>query len=139
MARRVYFAFDYRDVFNVNGGRRSGQFVGVARAGYVGASHSEQLKKRDPTTIQVAIDHVLQGRSVTVAVVGPSTASRQRVNYELNASIARDDGLPGVVFPGESGQPEPAALTRTGAPLYAFASARFADWVEVAARRTGPM
>ena len=30
MARRVYFAFDYKDVFEVNQIRRSGEFVGVA-------------------------------------------------------------------------------------------------------------
>jgi hypothetical protein len=30
MARRLYFAFDYQDVFEVNQIRRSGEFVGVA-------------------------------------------------------------------------------------------------------------
>lgn len=77
MARRVFFAFDYRDVFKVNQVRRAGEFVGVAKAGFADASQWEQLKRRDPAVIKGAIDKALVGTSVTVVVVGPRTASRR--------------------------------------------------------------
>ena len=46
MARRVYFAFDYKDVFKVNQIRRAGEFTGVARAGFADASQWEKLKRK---------------------------------------------------------------------------------------------
>lgn len=137
VARRVYFAFDYQDVFKVNQVRRAGEFVGVARAGFMDASQWEQLRKKDPSAIKRAIDTSLINTSVTVVVVGARTASREWVRYELDASIARGNGLLGVYLPGESYHPKPSALDRVGAPLFNFDANRFSTWVEAAALRAG--
>ncbi len=93
MARRVYFAFDYLDVFAVNQIRRSGQFVDVAVAGFSDASQWEKLKQKDDAVIRRAIDTALKNTSVTVACIGARTASRRWVKYELAASAARGNGL----------------------------------------------
>lgn len=135
MARRVYFAFDYRDVFAVNQIRRAGEFVDRAVAGFTDASQWEKLKEKDDATIRKAIDDALGGTTVTVACVGERTANRRWVKYELNASKGRGNGLLGVYLPGESGRPKPAELG--DAPLYQWDSTRFSAWVEAAAKRAG--
>jgi hypothetical protein len=135
MARRVYFAFDYLDVFAVNQIRRSGQFTPVAVAGFTDASQWERLKKKDDKVIRCAIDTALMNTSVTVACIGARTASRRWVKYELAASAARGNGLLGVYLPGTSAQPIPKALSDAGARVYQWNSQRFAAWVEAAARR----
>ena len=135
MARRVYFAFDYRDVFKVNQIRKAGQFIPVAVAGFTDASQWEKLRERDDAVIRKAIDDAVKGTSVTVACVGERTASRRWVRYELRASKARGNGLLGVYLPRESGHTKPAELG--DAPMYGWNPDRFASWVEAAAIRAG--
>lgn len=135
MARRVYFAFDYRDVFAVNQIRRAGQFVDRAVAGFSDASQWEKLKQKDDAVVRRAIDDALVGTTVTVACVGERTATRRWVKYELNASRKRGNGLVGVYLPGGSSHTKPAELGE--APLYRWDSARFSSWVEAAAIRAG--
>lgn len=135
MARRVYFAFDYRDVFEVNQIRRAGEFVDRAVAGFSDASQWEKLKQQDDAIIRKAIDDALVGTTVTVACVGERTANRRWVKYELNASRKRGNGLLGVYLPRESGHAKPAELG--DAPLHKWDPARFSAWVEAAAERAG--
>jgi hypothetical protein len=137
MARRVYFAFDYRDVFAVNQIRRAGQFVDVAVAGFTDASQWEKLKQKQVAVIKRTIDTALLRTSVTVVCVGARTASRRWVNYEIAASRDRGNGLLGVYLPGDSGHPKPRTLQTEGAPLYAWNRQRFAAWVELAALKAG--
>ncbi|MFN8150799.1 MAG: TIR domain-containing protein [Solirubrobacterales bacterium] len=135
MARRVYFAFDYQDVFSVNQIRNAAQFVDRSVAGFHDASQWEKLKQKDDAVIKKAIDDALVGTTVTVVCVGARTSSRRWVKYELKASAARGNGLLGVYLPGESGHTKPSDLGE--APLYGWNASRFADWVEAAATRAG--
>jgi MTH538 TIR-like domain (DUF1863) len=137
MARRVYFAFDYRDVFAVNQVRRNGQFTGVAVAGFADASQWEKLQKRDDAVIRRAIDRALLNTSVTVVCVGARSASRRWVKYELSASRRRGNGLLGVYLPGQAGHPKPRELEKVRAPLYQWNAQRFATWIESAAAKAG--
>jgi imidazolonepropionase-like amidohydrolase len=137
MARRVYFAFDYQDVFAVNQIRRAGQFIDVAVAGFTDASQWETLKQKDDAVIQKAIDDALVGTTVTVVCVGARTAERRWVKYELRASRDRGKGLLGVYLPGQTGHPKPSVLEEEGAPIYTWDSSRFGTWVEAAAARAG--
>jgi len=135
MARRVYFAFDYQDVFAVNQIRRSGQFTSVAVAGFHDASQWEKRRQKDDSVIRRAIDTALKNTSVTVVCIGARTASRRWVKYELSASLARGNGLLGVYLPGTSGHPIPKTLTDAGAGVYQWNPQRFAAWVQTAATR----
>jgi len=137
VARRVYFAFDYKDVFKVNQVRKAGEFIDMSRAGFGDASQWEKLKKKDEATIKKAIDDALVGTTVTVVCVGERTHSRKYVNYEISASRDQGNGLVGVYLPGESGHTKPKLLDDYGAPLYAWNPDRFADWVERAAKAAG--
>jgi MTH538 TIR-like domain (DUF1863) len=137
MARRVYFAFDYRDVFAVNQIRRAGEFVDVAVAGFSDASQWEKLKEKSDAVIARAIDTALLRTTVTVVCVGARTASRRWVKYELAASRDRGNGLLGVYLPGQAGHPVPKVLLDEGAPLYRWNHDRFAAWVAAAATRAG--
>jgi antiphage defense system Thoeris ThsB-like protein len=135
VARRVYFAFDYQDIWEVNQIRKSGEFVDVAVAGFHDASQWEELREKDDATIKKAIDDALVGTSVTVVCVGERTANRKYVKYELTQSKARGNGLLGVFLPGESGHAKPAELG--DAQLYGWDSAKFAERVEAAAAAAG--
>lgn len=137
MARRVYFAFDYQDVFKVNQIRKAGEFIDVAKAGFQDASQWEKLKKKSDDAIKRAINDALTNTSVTVICVGERTASRKWVNYELERSRDRGNGLLGVFLPGESGHSKPKVLQDEGAPLYQWDAAKFKDWVEAAAKKAG--
>lgn len=132
MARRVYFAFDYRDVFRVNQIRKAGEFVDIAKAGFADASQWEKLKKKDDAAITKAIDDTLVSTSVTVVCVGERTANRRWVKYEVSASKARGNGLLAVYLPGVSGHPAPAGMA-----VKRWDSTRFGDWVEAAAVAAG--
>jgi hypothetical protein len=134
VARRVYFAFDYKDVSEVNQIRLSGAFTGVAVAGFSDASQWEKLKKKSDIAIKRAIDESVKGTSVTVVCIGARTASRRWVKYELKASAARGNGLFGVYLPRQSGHPKPAELG--GAPVYQWNAARFSHWIEAAYMRS---
>lgn len=132
MARRVYFAFDYKDVFQVNQIRKAGEFVEVARSGFHDASQWEKLKQRDDSVIRKAIDDALVNTSVTVVCVGERTANRRWVKYEITASRRRGNGLLAVYLPGTSGHPAPAGLT-----VKRWDGTKFGGWVEAAARAAG--
>jgi hypothetical protein len=135
MARRVYFAFDYQDIWEVNQIRNSGQFVDVAVAGFHDASQWEELKEKNDAVIKKAVDDALGGTTVTVACVGSRTADRKWVKYELSASEGRGNGMLGVLLPGQSGHTKPAELG--DAPLYSWDSSTFAARVERAAAEAG--
>jgi hypothetical protein len=87
--------------------------------------------------IQAAIDEAVKRTSVTVACIGPWTASRRWVNYELRASWARGNGLLGIFLPGVSTYPIPKVLLDEDWPVHEWNAARFGDWVEEAAARAG--
>jgi hypothetical protein len=137
VTRRVYFAFDPLDIAAVNEMRGAGRFVDVSVAGFADTAEWEQLKRLEAGRAQAAIDEAVKRTSVTVACIGPWTASRRWVNYELRASWARGNGLIGIFLPGMSGYQIPKVLTDEGAPVYEWSAERFGLWVEEAAARAG--
>lgn len=93
------------------------------------------MKRKSDAAIKRAIDESLVNTSVTVACIGERTARRPYVKYELRKSAERGNGLLGVYLPGESGHPIPTEIG--DAPVYQWNSARFASWVEAAAKQAG--
>jgi hypothetical protein len=55
MARRVYFAFHYDDIWKVNQIRNSHIVDGCTAAGFMDGSLWEEVKRRGKTAIQRAI------------------------------------------------------------------------------------
>ncbi len=97
MARRVFFSFHYqRDVWRINQIRNIPHIIGTAAAGYQDASLWEQAKRRGDAEIKRLINKALEGTTVTVICIGYKTAGRTYINYEIEQSLRRGNGLVGI-------------------------------------------
>ncbi|WP_445147297.1 TIR domain-containing protein [Dyella sp. Tek66A03] len=147
MARHVFFSFHYqRDIWRVNQIRNIGEIVGSAAAGFHDASLWEEAKKKGDAAIKALIDEGLKGTSVTVVCIGSKTAGRKYIDYEINQSIARGNGLIGLQIhhlKDRAGLPDPAggtpaALTKAGTPIFKYASHEaLKARIEEAAKKAG--
>ncbi|MEW6618810.1 MAG: TIR domain-containing protein [bacterium] len=98
MARRVYFAFHYqRDIWRVNQVRHAWVTKeDIEEAGYIDAAEFEKVERQGEEAIKRWIDKQLEGTSVTVVLIGSKTAEREYVQYEINKSWNRGNGLIGI-------------------------------------------
>lgn len=97
MARRVFFSFEYEhDVTRAMVVRNSWVARGKEAAGFVDAAEFEQVKRRGDAAIKAWIDRQLNGTSVTVVLVGSHTCQSKYVNYEIEQSEDRGNGLLGI-------------------------------------------
>src|SRR5262249_2835374 len=134
------------DLWRVNVVRNSGMVEGVAAAGFNDQSLWEETKKRGDDAIKRLIDAGLNGTSVTVVLIGAETASRKYVSYEIEKTVALRNGLLGVRIHNikdRNGRTDPAgpvpdALTKTGAPVFAWEYGKLGEWVEQAYRAAHP-
>ena len=96
MARRVYFAFHYRDVASFRANVVRNSWVTKPdreEAGFFDASLWEEAKKKDDNAIKKMINNALEGTAVTVVLIGAETSSRKWVKYEIKKSQERGNGL----------------------------------------------
>ena len=97
MARRVFFSFHYqRDIWRVNQIRSIPNITGVAAAGFADASLWEEAKEKGEAKIKKLIDEALKNTSVTVVCIGGKTAGRKYINYEIEKSLERGNGVVGI-------------------------------------------
>ncbi len=97
MARKVFFSFDWDDVWRINQVRHSWLTKGsYENAGFIDSSDIEKVKKGTEEAIEKWIDEQLKGTSVTCVLIGSSTSESQYVNYEIRKSLDRKNGLLGV-------------------------------------------
>jgi hypothetical protein len=97
MARRVFFSFHYqRDIWRVNQIRSIPNITGCSAAGFQDASLWEEAKKKGDDSIKKLIDKGLENTSVTVVCIGEKTAGRKFINYEIEQSIKRGNGIVGI-------------------------------------------
>jgi hypothetical protein len=147
MARSVFFSFHYqRDIWRVNQIRSIPNVTGCAAAGFRDGSLWEEAKKKGDAEIKKLIDGALKGTTVTVVFIGAKTAGRKYINYEIDQSVARGNGLIGVQIhhlKNENGDIDtkgdvPARLTAAKAPIYSYTDKDdLAKWVEKAAKAAG--
>lgn len=141
MARRVFFSFHYE---------KDAQRAAVVRnhavtkdqdeeAGFVDKAAWESIEKQGDAAIKRWIADQLKGTSVTVVLIGAETDSRHWVQYELQESYKRGNGLLGVTinnipdFLGRtgtacSGHFGELGTDRDGKPVYFFSVAKTYDW-----------
>lgn len=95
MAKRVYFAFHYKDVidFRANVVRNHNALTSAQRAGYFDASIWEESKKKGDLALKRMINSELQNTSVTAVLVGSETYLRPWVRYEIFKSIEIGNAL----------------------------------------------
>lgn len=143
MPRHVFFSFHYqRDIFRVNQIRSLPNIMGESAAGFRDSSLWENAKQKGDDVIKRMIDNGLNGTSVTVVCIGAATAGRKFINYEINESIRRGNGILGVRIHnliGHDGRQDvpgqiPPLLTAIGAPVYLYTSNNdLGGWIERAA------
>ena len=147
MARRVFFSFHYeRDIWRANVVRNSGVVEGSAAAGFQDASLWEEAKKKGDAEVKKLIDSGLIGTSVTVVLIGSETAQRKFVDYEIEKSIARGNGLIGIYISGikdQNGKTDiqgsaPLRLIMAGISCQYWDRTKFGEWVEAAYKKAHP-
>ena len=146
MARRTFFSFDYRHVWKVNQIRKMPEITGTAAAGFVDASIWEEAKKKGDRVIKAMIDNALKNTSVTVVCVTYGTAQRKYINYEIDQSLARGNGLVAVQidhFKDQNGKTGsvgaiPSQIEANGFKAYRYTTAaRLRARIEEAAKVAG--
>ena len=97
MARRVFFSFEFEhDVSRAMVVRNSWVTQGREAAGFVDAADFEEVKRGGDVAIKRWIREQLNGTSVTVVLVGSHTCASRYVQYEIEQSEARGNGLLGI-------------------------------------------
>jgi len=97
MARRVFFSFEYEhDVSRAMVVRNSWVTQGREAAGFVDAADFEEIECGGDAAIRRWIRQQLHGTSVTVVLVGSHTCSSKYVQYEIEQSEEKGNGLLGI-------------------------------------------
>ncbi len=159
--RRCFFIFDYdHDLARAKQINDLGLVRGSAPAGFDDAAPWEEAKNSGDDAVRELIDDAMSGTSATIVLIGKNTANLDYVDYAIDRSIARNNGIVGFFvhdIPDESGR---TSAKKGGVPYEAVAAEKldahhydtqdwdpssFAERVEDAATgwtiyaRTGPL
>lgn len=106
MAKRVYFAFHYKDVaeFRANVIRQHGALQSSDKSGFFDWSIWEEAKKQSTMALKRMINQELEGTSVTAVLIGSETWFRPWVRYEIFKSLERGNKLLGIHINGIKGR-----------------------------------
>lgn len=147
MARRAFFSFHYqRDVWRINQIRSIPNITGCAAAGFQDGSLWEKAKNTNDAAVKKLIDDALHNTSVTVVFIGNQTANRKYINYEIEKSIERGNGLVGIQIHHLEDHNEevdalgatPKLLSENGFKVYKYVDHEtLAKWIEEAAKAAG--
>ena len=146
MVRRVFFSFEYEhDVSRAMIVRNSWVTQGKEAAGFLDAAAFEEVKRGGDAAIKRWIREQLVGTSVTVVLVGSHTCDSEYVQYEIEQSENKGNGLLGIdiskiknLYGNTS---ERCGRVPNGYPLYLWNNENgyqnMGDWIEHAARIAG--
>ncbi len=147
MARRVFFSFHYqRDIWRVNQIRNIPNVTGCSAAGFQDASLWEEAKRKGDAAIKKLIDNGLDNTTVTVVCIGAKTAGRKYINYEIEQSMLRGNGILGLKIHHlkdrdgntDSEGEVPHKLSSNGYKVYKYTDVYdLARWIEAAAKDAG--
>ncbi len=147
MARRTFFSFHYqRDIWRINQIRNIPNITGCSAAGFQDASLWEKAKKKGDAAIKKLIDEELKNTTVTVVCIGAKTAGRKYINYEIEQSIQRGNGIVGIQIheiKDSNGNKDtvgtaPPKITANGYKVYKYVDhEKLANRIEEAAKNAG--
>lgn len=147
MARRTFFSFHYqRDIWRINQIRNIPNITGCSAAGFQDASLWEEAKKKGDAAIKKLIDEGLKNTTVTVVCIGAKTAGRKYINYEIEQSIQRGNGIVGIrihEIKDSNGNKDtvgtaPSKITANGYKVYKYVDhEKLANRIEEAAKNAG--
>jgi hypothetical protein len=93
MARKVFFSFKYDDVQRAMNVRNSNVIKGAIKSGFIDKADFEEVERKGGNAIKSWIDKQLEGTTVTVVLIGANTNKSHWVNYEIEQSIKRGNGI----------------------------------------------
>ena len=97
MVRSTFFSFHYApDCWRASQIRNSWVTQDRKSAGFFDSVEWEEVKKKQDSEIEKWIDNQLDGTSVTVVLIGSTTAGRKWINYEITSSHKKGNGLLGI-------------------------------------------
>ena len=146
--RRCFFIFDYdNDFARAKQIADYGIVAASAPAGFDDKARWDAAFREGPDAVHRLIDDALRGTSATVVLIGEHTAEREYVDYAIERSIERHNGIVGIFIddltdetgaPGARGpapyEEEAAAnLAEGGYRSHPWNRSDFADRVEEAA------
>lgn len=141
--RRVYFSFDYeRDLDRVNKIRKVPGVLGGSAAGFASPEVWLTASMRGEASVQGLVRDALNNTTVTVVCIGHLTAYRKFLNFELEESLNRGNGMVAIKIDhitnkaGEVDQEGfvPPLIKIAGYKTYKYLTARhLAEWIEEAA------
>ena len=146
MAHITFFSFDYKYVWKVNQIRNMRNVRGTSAAGFEDASLWEEAKKRGDQEVHRMIDEALQDTTVTVVCVTYGTTDRKYLDYEIEQSLARGNGLVAVQIhhlKDQNGETGPAGDIPSKIPSNWFKAYKYineealAHWIEEASMLAG--
>ncbi len=97
MARRVFFSFQYDDIFRANVVRNHWMTKRDREsAGFFDSSLWEEAKRKGVIALKRMINSGLDGTSVTCVLIGSGTYARPWIRYEILKSFQRGNRILGV-------------------------------------------
>jgi len=97
MARKTFFSFHFKqDNWRASQVRNSWVTQDREAAGFFDSAEWEEVKKKDDSDIKKWIDKQLEDTSVTVVLIGGKTAGRKWIDYEIESSHGKKNGLLGI-------------------------------------------
>jgi hypothetical protein len=92
--RKVFFSFDWNNVWRVNQVRNSWVAKGnYQNAGFMDKAEIEKIKLQTDEKIKKWINAQIQGTSVTCVLIGENTHKSKWVQYEIEQSIEKGNGI----------------------------------------------
>ena len=146
MARKTFFSFDYKYAWKVSQIRRMRNVRSTSAAGFEDATLWEEAKKKSDQEVHRMIDGALQDTTVTVVCVTHGTTDRKYIDYEIDQSLARGNGLVAVQIHhikdqnGETGSAGdiPSKIPSNWFKAYKYINNEaLARWIEEAAKLAG--
>jgi MTH538 TIR-like domain (DUF1863) len=96
VAHRAFFSFHYEEDVTRASVVRNSEALKSQPAEFIDSSLWEEAKKKGDKAIRELIDGALKGTTVTVVLIGSDTSTRKWVQYEIDESEKRGNGLLGV-------------------------------------------
>ena len=136
MPRRIFIAYAGEDRDQANGFRLLRWNINVEFT-FFDRSLLSPVQSQDPDYIKRCIRDQMHGTSVTVVLIGETTHSNDWVEWEIEESARRGNGLLGIRLKGHSTARIPPALTKYGARTINWEPSNFEAAIERAAREAG--
>jgi len=93
---KVFFSFEYSDIWRATVVRSSWLTIGKVATGFADVAEIEDITRQGHAALKHWINSQLKNTSVTVVLVGRHTCSSQLVKYGIEKSIERGNELLGI-------------------------------------------